>query len=133
MHAHFLNLALLNLVRSFNKTSGILNYCVGVGVSMVWFWISGVLVMALSSIDWFLGLRGGSNSDNGGNGTTISRVWLSMGELLVPPELLRFLWFPGSLSVKFGVMPVEIIGCGMVCDGGVGNGLMYFQFLRIFC
>ena len=28
-------------------------------------------------------------------------------------------------------MPVEIIGCGMVCDGGVGNGLMYFLFLSV--
>ena len=38
---------------------------------------------------------------------------------------------PSSLPVEFGVMSGEIIGCGMVCDGGVGNGLMNLLFLSV--
>ena len=38
---------------------------------------------------------------------------------------------PSSLPVKFGVVPVEIIGCGSVCGGGVGNGLMCLLFLSV--
>ena len=70
---------------------------------------------------------GGGNGDNGGNGTSISTIWLSVGELLVSPVLVRFQWLPSSLPVTFGVMPDEI----MVYDCGVGNGLMYLLFLGV--
>lgn len=52
-------------------------------------------------------------------------MWFSVGELLVLPELVKFLWLSSSLPVEYVVMCGEIIGCHMVCNGVVGDGLMY--------